>query len=49
MQITKLQVDNLTVDTFTTLPQPAGPADEPNFMINNDCTGCMSGCGIMAY
>jgi len=46
MQISKLQVDSLTVDSFTTETQPLAPADEPNFMMNNDCTGCMSGCGI---
>jgi hypothetical protein len=46
MQINRLQVDNLTVETFPTEAPPIVPVDEPNFMVNNDCTGCMSGCGI---
>ena len=43
MQPTKLQVDTLTVDTFATDPVAV---DGPDFIYNNDCTGCMSGCGI---
>jgi hypothetical protein len=47
MQPTRLQIDNLTVESFPTEPQPmATIADEPNFMLAK-CTGCMSGCGIM--
>ena len=50
MQTSKIQVDNLTVDSFPTGgTQPLStPADEPNFMIA-ECTGCVSGCGIIAY
>jgi hypothetical protein len=48
MSPTKLEIDNLTVDTFTTQPQPIAPGDDPaEFMIAN-CTGCVSGCGIFA-
>jgi hypothetical protein len=50
MQINKIQVDNLTVESFPTGgTQPiTTAADEPNFMVG-ECTGCMSGCGIIAY
>ena len=50
MQIDKIQADSLTVDSFATgETQPLSPpVGEPNFMIA-ECTGCMSGCGIIAY
>jgi hypothetical protein len=47
-QPTKLQIDNLTVDSFPTEAQPIQPTEDPAaFMIAN-CTGCVSGCGIFA-
>jgi hypothetical protein len=48
MQVSKLQVDELTVDSFPTHPQFEQPEDDPAAFMIADCTGCVSGCGIYA-
>jgi hypothetical protein len=47
MQPTRLQIDTLIIESFTIDPVTGVQADEPNFMIAK-CTGCPSGCGIIA-
>jgi len=48
MQISKLQVDELTVDSFPTDPRLTPPTEDPAAFMIAACTGCVSGCGIFA-